>query len=78
MVSLDYASLKGNVRGSYCLAYYRMGGDLVDNLVSAIWRWRYGMRDKIAENQCFTHEIISKSFDIGLKVVIFANHLNRV
>lgn len=38
MVSLDYASLQGNVRGPYCLAYYRMGGDLVDNLVSAIWR----------------------------------------
>ena len=30
------------------------------------------MRDKIAENQCFTHEIISKSFDIGFFYPILA------
>ena len=55
-----------------------IGRRLIDKTVLAIWRQRYDMCDEIAENQCFTHEIISKSFDIGLKVVNFANHLNYV
>lgn len=42
MVSLDYASLQGNVRGPYCLAYYR--GE--ETLLTILFR-QYGDDDMV-------------------------------